>query len=103
MIDPPRPEAIAAVAKCRLAGIRVKMITGDHAITARAIAGQIGLGDPGTEIRTLTGRELEGVSDDDLPRVADETTAWPETGRPHPAGGGTKRASACNLPATGDI
>ena len=76
MIDPPRPEAIAAVAKCRLAGIRVKMITGDHAITARAIAGQIGLGDPGTEIRTLTGRELEGVSDDDLPRVADETTVF---------------------------
>ena len=44
MIDPPRAEAIAAVAKCQSAGIRVKMITGDHVLTAKAIAGQIGLG-----------------------------------------------------------
>jgi Ca2+-transporting ATPase len=76
MIDPPRPEAIAAVAKCRAAGIRVKMITGDHATTARAVAIQIGLGDAGTELRTLTGRELEEVSDVDLPQVADETPVF---------------------------
>ena len=43
MIDPPRPEAIAAVRACRSAGIHVKMITGDHALTAQAIARQIGL------------------------------------------------------------
>ena len=43
MIDPPRPEAIAAVRACQSAGIHVKMITGDHALTAQAIARQIGL------------------------------------------------------------
>ena len=43
MMDPPRPEAIAAVRRCQEAGIAVKMITGDHLLTARAIAQQIGL------------------------------------------------------------
>ena len=42
-IDPPRPEAVAAIAQCRSAGIEVKMITGDHAVTAAAIAAQLGL------------------------------------------------------------
>ncbi len=70
MIDPPRPEAIEAVANCRRAGIRVKMITGDHALTARAIAQKLGIGD-GDGIRVLSGLELEGVGDADLPEVAD--------------------------------
>ena len=52
LIDPPRPEAIAAVADCRRAGIAVKMITGDHAGTAAAIGRQIGLARPD---RVLTG------------------------------------------------
>ncbi|MEB3264778.1 MAG: HAD-IC family P-type ATPase [Synechococcus sp.] len=72
MLDPPRPEAIAAVAACKAAGIRVKMITGDHLETARSIARQIGLGrregtGEGTEeIRALEGRALEAMNPRDL-------------------------------------
>jgi Ca2+-transporting ATPase len=47
MIDPPRPEAITAVAACRSAGVAVKMITGDHAVTAAAIAARMGIGEMG--------------------------------------------------------
>ncbi len=43
MIDPPRPEAIEAVAECQRAGVRVKMVTGDHVVTAAAIGSQLGL------------------------------------------------------------
>ncbi|RGP35241.1 cation-transporting P-type ATPase [Pseudotabrizicola alkalilacus] len=63
LIDPPRPEAIAAVAECRAAGIRVKMITGDHAGTAAAIAAQIGL--QNTD-RVLTGTDLDKLDDAQL-------------------------------------
>ena len=77
MIDPPRTEAIRAVAECHGAGIRVKMITGDHVGTAVAIARQIGLGDPGsTSIAAMAGRDLEQVSDDQLPGIAEATTVF---------------------------
>ena len=66
MIDPPRKAVIAAIHNCHSAGIRVKMITGDHAVTALAIARQIGL-DAG---RALTGRELAGLDDTALAEVA---------------------------------
>ncbi|MDT3736584.1 MAG: cation-transporting P-type ATPase [Denitratisoma sp.] len=56
IIDPPREEAITAVAHCRAAGIRVKMITGDHGVTARAIGAAMGIGDGR---RALTGAEIE--------------------------------------------
>jgi calcium-translocating P-type ATPase len=65
LIDPPRPEAITAVAECRAAGIRVKMITGDHAGTATAIAAQIGLENP---TRVLTGADLDRLDDATLAR-----------------------------------
>ncbi|WP_225440183.1 cation-translocating P-type ATPase [Amycolatopsis eburnea] len=57
MHDPPRPEAVTAVAACRSAGIDVKMITGDHAGTARAVAGEVGLASG----RVLTGAELAAL------------------------------------------
>jgi len=63
LIDPPREEAIEAARTCRMAGIRVKMITGDHAATARAIALQIRLMNTDD---VLTGQELELMSEDEL-------------------------------------
>lgn len=63
MIDPPRAEAVAAVAECHGAGIRVKMITGDHAKTAAAIGRQVGLQNPD---KVLTGRDLDAIDDDAL-------------------------------------
>ena len=60
IMDPPREEAIDAVAVCQEAGIQVKMITGDHALTARAIASQIGIGN-GKDV--LTGTELDAMDD----------------------------------------
>ncbi|WP_313089357.1 cation-transporting P-type ATPase [Pseudomonas sp.] len=60
IIDPPRDEAIRAVAQCRAAGIRVVMITGDHGVTASAIARQLGMGD---DIMAITGPELERMDE----------------------------------------
>lgn len=57
MIDPPRPEAIEAVARCKEAGIRAVMITGDHPATARAVAREVGILDGG---EVVAGRELDG-------------------------------------------
>jgi len=79
MIDPPREQAIHAVSACKLAGIQVKMITGDHAITAVAIAAQIGLDaalSEGETPRALTGRELEAMSDTELIRAASVTAVF---------------------------
>ncbi|MBL9170291.1 MAG: cation-transporting P-type ATPase [Verrucomicrobiales bacterium] len=78
MMDPPRPAAIAAVQQCQRAGIAVKMITGDHLVTARAIAGKIGL--KGREehgsLVALSGRELEALSDQELLNVAEHTAVF---------------------------
>jgi calcium-translocating P-type ATPase len=64
LMDPPRDEAIAAVRQCQEAGIRVKMITGDHALTARAIASRMGLA--AAPAAVLQGAEIEAMGDEDL-------------------------------------
>jgi cation-transporting ATPase F len=74
MIDPPRPRALAAVRTCQAAGIRVKMITGDHPATALTIAGQLGIVGRGASV--LTGRELAGIDAEALRRVAAEVDVF---------------------------
>jgi len=80
LIDPPRPEAVAAVAQCHGAGIRVKMITGDHAGTAAAIGREIGLRNPD---RVLTGADLEGMDDAALAAVVVGTDIFARTSPEH--------------------
>ena len=62
IVDPPRPEAIQAVAECKKAGITTKMITGDHPATARTIGGWIGIGSD----EVLTGAVMEEMPDEEL-------------------------------------
>ncbi len=80
MMDPPRPEAVAAVRACQQAGIAVKMITGDHAVTARAIAAQIGLDGrkhrENGELVAMTGQELAATAEERLPEAADRTAVF---------------------------
>ncbi len=78
MIDPPRAEAVAAVGKCRRAGIEVKMITGDHLLTAAAIAEKIGLGSRSAagRVAALSGRDLEKLSDEELVAAAEKTDVF---------------------------
>jgi magnesium-transporting ATPase (P-type) len=80
LIDPPRQEAIEAIAECRNAGIRAKMITGDHAITARAIAAQLGLQNTDT---VLTGKDFERLSDDELDARAWDIDVYARTSPEH--------------------
>ncbi|HKL78525.1 MAG TPA: HAD-IC family P-type ATPase, partial [Gammaproteobacteria bacterium] len=74
--DPPREEAIAAVADCRAAGIRVKMITGDHAGTARAVAAQLGLSNSRD---VLTGADLDQLADETLLAQVAEVDVYART------------------------
>ena len=73
--DPPRPEAVAAVRACRQAGIAVKMITGDHAATAAAVAARVGLTGDGPP-RVVTGAELAACSDERLGALAASTEVF---------------------------
>ncbi len=80
LLDPPRPEAVRAIAECRAAGIRVKMITGDHAGTAAAIAAAVGLEHP---TRVLTGHELDRLDDAELSLEALSVDVFARTSPEH--------------------
>ncbi|CAL1239384.1 protein of unknown function [Candidatus Methylocalor cossyra] len=80
MLDPARPEAVEAVARCLSAGIRVKMITGDHAVTACAVGAELGIGD-GT--RALTGTEIEGLDAPALRRAVGEVDVFARASPEH--------------------
>jgi Ca2+-transporting ATPase len=67
IVDPPRPTVKASIAAAKTAGIKVRMITGDHAVTAGAIAGQLGI-----EGRVMTGAEFQAMNDDQALRAVDE-------------------------------
>ena len=74
MIDPPRPEAAAAVAVCRRAGIKPVMITGDHVITASAIARELGILQEGD--RAITGAELDNMTDKEFDEVIEQISVY---------------------------
>ncbi len=79
MLDPPRPEAAEAVAACRAAGIAVKMITGDHVETARAIAGHLriaGVEDESAEPEVLSGAQLAELSGRELEAAAERASVF---------------------------
>ena len=80
LIDPPRAEAIAAVAHCQQAGIRIKMITGDHAETARAIGARLGIG---VGRPAVTGAEVALMDDAELRRVALEVDVFARASPEH--------------------
>ena len=81
IVDPPRPEAIEAIALCRTAGVHVTMITGDHAGTALAIAREMGIADDGS--RVTIGNELEDMSDEQLRDVVQDVDVYARTSPEH--------------------
>jgi P-type Ca2+ transporter type 2C len=80
IIDPPRPEAFSAVARCKSAGIRPVMITGDHPLTAQSIADRVGIIDHGA---IVTGTQLERLSSTDLESVTDSARVYARVSPEH--------------------
>jgi len=83
IVDPPRPEAQVAIAEARTAGITVKMITGDHAVTARAIGRELGLGDGQGDVVAVTGNYLDQMTDDELASRIDEISVFARVAPEH--------------------
>ncbi len=82
MMDPPRDEVMGAVAKCKTAGIRTVMITGDHRLTAHAIAEQLGIVE-GDNQRIIIGEELAQMDDDDLFAVVEDVSVYARVAPEH--------------------
>lgn len=80
IIDPPRDEVIAAIEECKSAGVEVKMITGDHAMTAKAIGEEIGIEN---SEKALTGHELEKMSDEEMQSVVSSYNIYARTSPEH--------------------
>ena len=83
IVDPPRPEATAAIAEAHTAGIRVKMITGDHKGTAVAISRELGISPREGEVEALTGADLERMSQDELRAVVRDIDVYARTSPEH--------------------
>ena len=81
MLDAPRPEVRDAVARCRDAGIRAVMITGDHQLTAQAIAQDLGIAKVGD--RVLTGQELQRLSPEELEQQVDDVSIYARVSPEH--------------------
>ncbi|MBL8768771.1 MAG: cation-translocating P-type ATPase [Planctomycetes bacterium] len=98
MVDPPRPEAKAAVAKCKLAGIRIVMITGDHPRTALAVARELDIADPGSDrTRALSGPDVDSMSDAEFVRAAQSVVVYARATAAH------KLRIVRALQATGEV
>ncbi len=80
IIDPPRSEVVEAIKECKEAGVEVKMITGDHAITAKAIGKELGIGDGE---KAMTGKELEEMSDEEMRKIVSEYDIYARTSPEH--------------------
>ncbi len=76
MIDPPRPEVVEAIAGCKRAGIRVVMITGDHAVTALAIARKLGLAPEEEEVEDLVAKPVSALTDEELLTLTEEVLGF---------------------------
>ncbi|ADU01108.1 cation-translocating P-type ATPase [Mycolicibacterium gilvum] len=96
IVDPPRPEAVAAIANCHSAGIRVKMITGDHVGTATAIAREMGIVE-GPKPTALTGADLQSMSQPRLREVVGKVDVFARTSPEH------KLRIVSALQAEGDV
>lgn len=83
MADPPKEDAIDSIRSCKEAGIKVVMITGDHPVTAHAIAKELGIPDEGTFDQILTGPELNSLSNENLVKAVERTAVYARVSPEH--------------------